>query len=131
MFFFVFFFNIIWWVIGVCLENKAPKIVNSSASTQILVQGKQWLFKTTFSFLSLRKSYKILIISLQTLFCLGLKIRLSCHALPMGLEISMNILGTSSLILKALKISWLTDRSWLMKEPLCLNLDWFEESSLS
>ena len=92
---------------------------------QISTQDEHWPFKTILLFLS-----KILIISPQIPFWYSLKISPSCHTLSRALDISMNIPWTLSSISKAVKISWLIERSWLMQVSPGLNTNWFEESRL-
>ena len=96
----------------------------------ISAQDEHWPFKTVLCFLLLEKFSKIGIISPQIPFWRSLKISPSCHTLSKALEISRNIPRTSSPILKALKISWLIERSWLMQEFPGLNPKWFGKSRL-
>ena len=76
---FAFTFNIIWWILIYIKNNKGPKMDLHGTPSWMSAQDYHWPFKTTLCFLSLRKSSKILIISLEIPFWRILKISPSSH----------------------------------------------------
>ena len=103
-------------------NKKGPKIDLCVTPARISTQDKHLPFKRTLCFLLLTNSSKIIIISPQIPFWRSLKIYSLYHTLPKALEISTNIPRTLSLISKALKTSWLIERSWLMHKSLKCHL---------
>ena len=63
-------------------------------------------------------------------FCFNLKISPSCQTLSKALGMSKETLLTSNPLSKDVKISWVIDSSWLIRESPVWKPDWFLEMSL-
>ena len=64
------------------------------------------------------------------LFCFNLKIIPLCQILSKALYMSKKLFLTSNPLSKDVKISWVTDNSWLIKESPGWKRDWFSKISL-
>ena len=100
------------FIYSLTLFNVEKTIVASIISNQ----EKHWPLRTILCFLLVKKSFSILIISPHISFWRSLEIHPTCPTLPKAFEISRNNPRTSRTISKVLKISWLMESSWLMRE---------------
>ena len=103
-------------------KSSGPSIKPRGIPVLTLIHVETCSFKTTLSFLFLKKSYNKFKSSPDMPFCLNLKIKPSCNTLSNAFDISRKTLLTSNTSSNDLYISCTIDKSWLIQESQGLNL---------
>ena len=105
--------------------------LNSNSWACLLRSGLKFIFHcTAHSEIFVRSLLRVTVLVVISCTAENVYISSLCHTLSKALDISRNTPLTSKSLSKEVKISWVIDRSWFMRESPGLNPDYFGDIRL-